>query len=428
MRNPAYLTLSEQNIYHFRWPIPKHLLGNGKRRYCKLSLGTREPDVALQLGRILASRAAVLASSGELQGMDYIELKQMLQTYLQRTLAAAKEDMEWRGGEFQSRNITKLAIENPEGAWDFLVKEGGMDDYLKHVCKVMDAPEIVGQEPEWGWLKECFHKMYPQFAKAMLDAHDKLNSFDFDNVPDVIEATATALPSINYTLQFVIDKYVAAHASDAAWDENTREGKEAILAILRELLGAEMNIAAIDSKVARSVRDDIKRIPKNRKKNPRVRHLPLREAMDLPDVDCITGVTVGKYFNTIRGLFDWCVSEEYVARNPFATLKISVERKRKKSDRVAYSPEQIRKIQEAIKDERIHYRRWGTLLGIYSGARLNEISQLELDDIQQKEGIWYFNMNDEGDDKRLKTAAAKRLVPIHNELLILGILEERERL
>jgi integrase len=37
-------------------------------------------------------------------------------------------------------------------------------------------------------------------------------------------------------------------------------------------------------------------------------------------------------------------------------------------------------------------------------------------------------MNDDGDDKRLKTDAAKRLVPIHKELLNLGILEEVERL
>jgi len=42
-----------------------------------------------------------------------------------------------------------------------------------------------------------------------------------------------------------------------------------------ELLGADYDIAKMDAKAARTVRDDIKRIPRNRNKNPRVCDLPL---------------------------------------------------------------------------------------------------------------------------------------------------------
>jgi integrase len=74
------------------------------------------------------------------------------------------------------------------------------------------------------------------------------------------------------------------------------------------------------------------------------------------------------------------------------------------------------------------YAYWGTLMGIYTGARLNEVAQIMLDDIRQEEGIYYFDMNDDGDDKKLKNAASRRRVPIHDALLSRGILEYAEKL
>jgi integrase len=65
---------------------------------------------------------------------------------------------------------------------------------------------------------------------------------------------------------------------------------------------------------------------------------------------------------------------------------------------------------------------------MYTGARLNEIAQIDLADIRQQDGIWFFDLNDEGDDKQLKTRASKRKVPIHNELIRFGLLEHVDAL
>lgn len=76
------------------------------------------------------------------------------------------------------------------------------------------------------------------------------------------------------------------------------------------------------------------------------------------------------------------------------------------------------------------YHYWLPLLGLLTGARLNELSQLDLDDIQQTEqGKWYFDFNiDEPDklevrDKSLKTSNSVRVVPMHTRLIDLGLLE-----
>ncbi|MBU9558964.1 site-specific integrase [Burkholderia multivorans] len=83
---------------------------------------------------------------------------------------------------------------------------------------------------------------------------------------------------------------------------------------------------------------------------------------------------------------------------------------------------------------RPHYY-WLPLLGLLTGGRINELSQLYLNDIRQSEaGVWYLDFNLDGDkvedvpDKSLKTVNAVRVVPLHAELVRLGLPEYVERL
>ncbi len=70
--------------------------------------------------------------------------------------------------------------------------------------------------------------------------------------------------------------------------------------------------------------------------------------------------------------------------------------------------------------------KWGTLLGLFTGARVNEISQLHIADIRQEDDIWIIHFTDESDEgerKRIKADASKRKVPIHSRLIELGFLD-----
>jgi integrase len=44
-------------------------------------------------------------------------------------------------------------------------------------------------------------------------------------------------------------------------------------------------------------------------------------------------------------------------------------------------------------------------------------------DLQYRDGTLCFNINDDGDDKRLKTSASARIVPVHSRLLQLGLTQ-----
>jgi hypothetical protein len=67
---------------------------------------------------------------------------------------------------------------------------------------------------------------------------------------------------------------------------------------------------------------------------------------------------------------------------------------------------------------------WFPLIALFSGARRTEIAQLKVGDVRQGEaGIWYFDFTSEGADQNLKTASSARSVPIHSELIRLGLLD-----
>src|SRR5690606_32218623 len=72
-------------------------------------------------------------------------------------------------------------------------------------------------------------------------------------------------------------------------------------------------------------------------------------------------------------------------------------------------------------------RYWVPLISLFSGARMGEIIQLRTSDVREEEGIVHFALLDEEDDQRLKTANARRRIPMHPELVELGFLKLVER-
>jgi integrase len=120
------------------------------------------------------------------------------------------------------------------------------------------------------------------------------------------------------------------------------------------------------------------------------------------------------------------VKHEHLTRNPAEGLQLDI-RKRADEERKAYDLEDIKKIIQHLpsKDSAESYKFWVPMIAMYTGMRLGEICQLQIDDIKQVEGIWCFDINNSA-GKSLKTSSA-RLIPIHSQLIGLGFLGFVER-
>lgn len=75
---------------------------------------------------------------------------------------------------------------------------------------------------------------------------------------------------------------------------------------------------------------------------------------------------------------------------------------------------------------------WLPLLAIFTGARLNELCQLTVDDIyieqyqdssDLKVNAWVIHIRDDAEGQRLKTSGSRRRVPVHSVLIELGFIK-----
>jgi integrase len=67
---------------------------------------------------------------------------------------------------------------------------------------------------------------------------------------------------------------------------------------------------------------------------------------------------------------------------------------------------------------------WIPLLAAYTGGRREELAQLYVEDIHQYEaGPWFLRIIDDRPDKSVKTDSSRREIPIHPDLIALGLLD-----
>lgn len=156
--------------------------------------------------------------------------------------------------------------------------------------------------------------------------------------------------------------------------------------------------------------------------------------------------TVDKYFTAIRTVLNWAEGR-IIDTSPARDLKPdAAPREANARKRLPFSSEDHRiifgsTVYRGCKSAKYRYRPgkkiiedaryWLPLLALYTGARLEELGQLLVEDVRQYpiDGIHYIDITDQNDDtKRLKTLGSLRQVPIHSELIRWGFLKYVQRM
>lgn len=136
--------------------------------------------------------------------------------------------------------------------------------------------------------------------------------------------------------------------------------------------------------------------------------------------------SVKDYVQKCSSFFEWCLQMEMTDINPFKGMRFKKTRKDSEAKN-AYSHADLKKlfnteIHNQKKYKHPHYY-WLPLLGLYTGARLNELCQLYRADIFKQDDIWVIRIDDKLNGQRLKNNSSRRLIPIHDKLLDLGFIE-----
>jgi len=132
----------------------------------------------------------------------------------------------------------------------------------------------------------------------------------------------------------------------------------------------------------------------------------------------LSPATVRKTLGALAAILSWALREGYLTINPAARITIDATDS-DETGRLPYSAEDLKVIfGEEREGDANHWLPW---LALYTGARLEELGQLRVADVRHEDGVDYLAI-EPGDGKRVKTKSSKRRVPIHPELIKLGLL------
>ena len=210
---------------------------------------------------------------------------------------------------------------------------------------------------------------------------------------------------------------------------------------LMEIIG-DIPVKTITKEGVISYTNIQKKLPINRKKNPKYRDLTLEEILKLKNVTPQSRLNVNKYLTRISTLMNWGKSRGYIDENLFKGMKVPLKKTEQRKRRQPFSTDDLRKIltpttffdwtlkfrhplSDITKNQNSYY--WVFPIGILSGMRTNEICQLRIEDIIQEKNVWMFRV-DESETTKVKTPSGIRRVPVHPNLISLGFLDYVERL
>ena len=206
-----------------------------------------------------------------------------------------------------------------------------------------------------------------------------------------------------------------------------------ILDLLLDVLG-DKPVAEVTVADANAMADVLASWPRNRAQYPELLGLPARavaaqtKKRKLPTIQ---RGTQGKHLMALNAFFNWCVKIKTLRENPFHYVDNARYRDKvpKKKDifsaqdlQAIFAPQHLSRYTEP-------HKYWVPLIALFTGMRVNEISQLYVDDIQadtetDEEGVehtlLYFDISPFRAGQSIKTAYSVRRIPVPARLLELG--------
>ncbi len=230
------------------------------------------------------------------------------------------------------------------------------------------------------------------------------------------------------TLATLSKHYIEEGKRGGTWRQGSIDDVERALADLFELMG-DMPAVAFDAQQARLLKERLSRCPQYFGLRPEFKGKALKQVVESGSVyKTITAVTVNNRLRKLTAFLSWCRTNGYVAENPLVGMKVMTGSA--KEARLSFDRSDLATLlsHEALRQEaRKHpWRYWLPLMGRATGARLEELCQLRVDDFTEHQGIQCIRIDDSREGQNLKNASSRRVLPLHPVLLDLGLLQHVE--
>lgn len=387
MPKPYLLTRPSGLVVRFL--VPADLRGQVGSRFIVRSLGARRGDHA----RLAAASMAVALSSwfeGVRQGVAVVDIKKLLES-AQRA-ADSGTTREWTASGVQIGRVNFGDVE-ARGREDTL-------DFIQAVRAALEDPNNQG----------------PIAVQA----------------PKLAAQVATPAPEPDSPK---LSDEIANHLADLERRQLASDTITESRHSLRIFLAVTGDIPVSTIKVAhaRAFLDAVRWWPERATIRPEFRGMSVLDIIaegKKRQVQQPSKHTLNKHHQRLGAFLNGLVKMDLLTKNPLKALDADLDTSTDLDTGRPFTPEELSKMFEPERFRRwakYPHRWWGAILGLYTGARVNEIAQLYLDDVRQINGVWgvFFWKSARGAKgaQKIKNKSSIRFVPLAEPVLNAGFLD-----
>jgi integrase len=393
----TYLFKSRHGVYYFRAVIPRHLrpAHNLRCRERRVSLRTKDK-----------TKAKLLVAKKTLQ------MHQDFSQHLPWEVDAERRDERYALG-------------------CRLIEEWGEDYDLDDEFKLNAFLEAHGHEALEAYL---FARTYRAERKAALAAQQQPVSQRHAAAAAPEPSGGAATPSAaeeDETLDGALQRFIAhkQRATDAATAAKYKSQCRLFIKIVSEGRdgGNKLHLSDLTPKDLKHYLDTLLKLP--RKTSPDDAR-PISVILAGPHHP-MSPKTLFAHGQAVNMFLSWCAEQQYRVPKGFDSILKPILSKPKASKtkiRKHFTNDELQRLFGSEPYMTGSFARasdyWIPLLGLFTGAREAELCQLSTADIRmdQTSSLWTININDSGDDKKLKTSSSNREIPVHPQLIALGFI------
>lgn len=351
---------------------------------------------------------------------------------VERNLEASRD----RISEIDGQLITNVFDEEVKSKADVLLESLAAESNELHPELRLFSLQLAARAEREQLLKLMHLLTMPVLPYIPEDMMFVRSGFPSPVVPETALSTEASLP-LREAAEAYIAKIKAKKLSASHQNELARA-----LRWLQECTGSSRTLSSITKGELRSFRDDIERLNASLQGSS----LAFKERLTSSPQQQIKSVTAKRYWQSIKSFFAWAAEEGYIDDSPALSLKVQTKKGEAKRTPVPFSSDELGALFEtplyagycSAKRLRVTgqlFRReghwWAGVLLLYTGLRASEFSQLLPTDFDFGHDIPHLKIQQEDQTgakvKSTKTSSSVRDVPLHPDLLTLGLRQLVER-
>lgn len=446
---PGLRQRGKSGVWYLRRVVPTDLRDHLNKREVLISLGTADRDEARRLylskwaefDDYFAARRKEISGNGPaaLQPLSHPQMLQLVRRYVARKDAdnidvGPLSDTDAIENQVDDERMALMELENPKHPHHFQTIDAA----------VREALDMTAQTTEQACTE--YDTLLEYVRLALVELHNRrLRRLKGDKSFTHIDALfAPHAEADTVSLKQAVEAWQAEYEATRTVKGKRMAKVEGSVGLILEYLGSDTLVKDITSARCRDFRNVLNRLPPNRhKKYPRKSLKQVLKMVEGKALKPLSFESQSQHIGTLRNVLTQAVADGVIPSNPAQTLKPIAKKQTHKKKREPFTIEELKRLFSAplytgcIDDKRNykkpgpnrprHGRYWVPLIALYTGMRLNEICQLRVADVRVSEGgNDFFAVTDEAEGMSLKNTSSQRAVPIHPDLIRMGLLRHRD--